>query len=128
MAPVAARLHEELSPLPSPDRSQNPQSELTPYARDSETKTLSLLDEALISGTGRTIDGQILKQLQDRAQGHRAVALAPTNTRRRVRRRCPKELSERGAEAKAMREILETQQKYIAESIAKQDKRDSRQC
>ena len=37
---------------------------LSPYARESETKTLSLLDDALIAGTGHKIDDQVLKQLQ----------------------------------------------------------------
>ena len=63
--PGAARLHEELIPVTA--RWTDPKirkGDLSPYARESETKTLSLLDEALIAGTGRKIDAQILKQLQ----------------------------------------------------------------
>ena len=38
-----------------------------------------------------------------------------------------KKLRERGeAEAKAMREILETQQKYISDTVAKHEKMDDR--
>src|ERR1022692_3072234 len=63
--PAAARLHEELIPVTA--RWVDPQlrkEPLKPYARESETKTLSLLDQALLTGTGRAITDQVLKQLQ----------------------------------------------------------------
>ncbi len=128
--PSAARLHEELIPVTA--RWTDPQirkNVLTPYARESETKTLNLLDEALISGTGRSIDNQILKQLQASAPKDIEQLLSHLQTRgEEYAVDARKKLTERGlAEAKAMREILETQKKYIAESIAKHDKRDARQ-
>ena len=128
--PSAARLHEELIPVTA--RWTDPQirkNVLTPYARESETKTLNLLDEALISGTGRSIDNQILKQLQASAPKDIEQLLSHLQTRgEEYTVDARKKLTERGlAEAKAMREILETQKKYIGESIAKHDKRDARQ-
>ena len=85
--PGAARLHEELIPITA--RWTDPQirkNALTPYARESETKTLNLLDQALISGTGRSINKQILKQLQASApKDIEQLLLAPANTRRRIR-------------------------------------------
>lgn len=128
--PGAARLHEELIPVTA--RWSDPKirkGELTPYARDSETKTLSLLDEALISGTGQKIDQQILKQLQASAPKDIEELLTHLQTRgAEYAADARKKLVERGqAEAKAMREILETQKKYIADTIAKHDKKDMRQ-
>lgn len=123
--PSAARLHEELIPVTA--RWTDPQirkNVLTPYARESEAKTLNLLDDALISGTGRSIDNQILKQLQASAPKDIEQLLSHLQTRgEEYAVDARKKLTERGlAEAKAMREILETQKKYIAESIAKHDK------
>src|SRR5207249_3689199 len=63
--PGAARLHEELVPVTA--RWTDPQIRkgvLSPYGREAETKTLSLLDESLLSGSGRKITNVILKQLQ----------------------------------------------------------------
>ena len=128
--PGAARLHEELIPITA--RWTDPKirkGDLSPYARESETKTLSLLDEAFITGTGRKIDAQILKQLQASAPKDIEQLLSHLQTRgEEYAADARKKLVERGqAEAKAMREILETQKKYIGELIAKHDKRDSRQ-
>nr|HQU44989.1 hypothetical protein [Pirellulales bacterium] len=128
--PGAARLHEELIPVTA--RWTDPsirKTDLSPYARESETKTLGLLDEALIAGTGRNIDHQILKQLQASAPKDIKQLLSHLQTRgEEYAADAKKKLVERGqAEAKAMREILETQKKYIAETVAKHDKLDSRQ-
>ena len=128
--PGAARLHEELIPVTA--RWTDPKirkSNLSPYARESETKTLSLLDEALITGTGSKIDDQILKQLQASAPSDIEQLLSHLQSRgEEYASDAKKKLVERGQiEAKAMREILETQKKYIAETIAKHDKKDSRQ-
>lgn len=128
--PGAARLHEELIPVTA--RWTDPKirkTVLSPYARESETKTLTLLDEAIISGTGRNIDDQILKQLQASAPQDIEQLLPHLQTRgEEFAVDAGKKLLERGqAEAKAMREILEAQKKYIGELIAKHDKRDPRQ-
>ena len=127
--PGAARLHEELIPVTA--RWTDPKirkSELSPYARESETKTLALLDEALIAGTGRRINDQILKQLQSSAAKDIEQLLPHLQTRgEQYAADARKKLADRGqAEAKAMREILETQKKYIAQTVAKHDKQDQR--
>ena len=128
--PGAARLHEELIPITA--RWTDPKirkGDLSPYARESETKTLSLLDEALIAGTGQKIDAQILKQLQASAPKDIEQLLSHLQSRgEEYAADARKKLVDRGqAEGKAMREILETQRKYIGELITKHDKRDSRQ-
>ena len=128
--PGAARLHEELIPVTA--RWTDPKirkADLSPYARESETKTLSLLDDALIAGTGRIINDQILKQLQASAPKDIEQLLSHLQTRgEEYAADARKKLVERGqAEAKAMREILETQKKYISETISKHDKKDSQQ-
>ena len=63
--PGAARLHEELVPVTA--RWTDPKirkGALTPYARESETKTHALLEEALAKGAGRPSPKQVIKQLQ----------------------------------------------------------------
>jgi superfamily II DNA or RNA helicase len=127
--PGAARLHEELIPITA--RWTDPKirkSSLSPYGRDSETKTLTLLDKALLAGTDQTIHGQVLKQLQASAPRDIEELLPQLQTRgEEYAADARKKLKERGeAEAKAMREILETQKKYIAQSIAKHDQPDQR--
>jgi hypothetical protein len=125
--PGAARLHEELIPITA--RWTDPKIRklsLSPYARESETKTLSLLDEALVAGSGRTINDQVLKQLQASAPRDIGELLPQLQTRgEEYAVDARKKLLDRGdAEAKAMREILETQKKYIAQTVAKHDKPD----
>jgi hypothetical protein len=128
--PGAARLHEELVPITA--RWTDPKirkSTLSLYARDSETKTLSLLDKALLAGTGRNINDQVLRQLQSSAPRDIEELLPHLQTRgEEYAADARRKLAERGeAEAKAMREILETQQKYIAQSIARYEKPDQQE-
>src|SRR5262249_32894231 len=62
--PGAARLHEELLPITA--RWTDPEIRkgvLSPYAREAETKTMTLLESSLLSG-GRGITDKTLKQLQ----------------------------------------------------------------
>jgi superfamily II DNA or RNA helicase len=125
--PGAARLHEELIPITA--RWTDPKirkAGLSPYARESETKTLGLLDKALINGTGQKINDQVLKQLQASAPRDIEELLPQLQTRgEEYAADARKKLLERGeAEARAMREILETQKKYITQTIAKHDKPD----
>ena len=129
-SPGAARLHEELVPITA--RWSDPQvrkGELSPYARDAETKTLALLDDALLAGTGRSITDEIMKQLQASAPRDLQELLPHLQTRGEdYARDAVKKLIDRGvAEAKAMREILETQRKHIADMSAKLKKYDDKQ-
>jgi len=128
--PGAARLHEELIPVTArwTDR-QVRKGPLSPYAREAETKTLTLLDDALIKGVGRSITDQVLKQLQASAPEDITQLLPHLQTRgEEYSNDAVKKLLDRGeAEAKAMREILETQKKHIAEMASKIEKYDTRQ-
>ena len=91
--PGAARLHEELIPITA--RWSDPRirkGALTPYAREAETKTLALLEEALLQKSYRPIGGEVLKNLQKRGTRGRARAVQPlASPRRRVHARRRKE-------------------------------------
>jgi hypothetical protein len=127
--PGAARLHEELIPITA--RWIDPmirKGKLSPYARESETRTLALLDRSLLDGTGRDPGAQVQKQLQaSAARDIEELLLHLQMCGEEYAADARKKLSARGeAEAKAMRDILETQKKYIAQTIAKHDKPDQR--
>jgi hypothetical protein len=128
--PGAARLHEELIAITA--RWTDPRdrkSPLTPYARDAEAKTIQLLQGSLLPKPGHEVNQvvqrnlqaaapqdihELLPHLESRGQDHAADAR--------------KKLQERGrAEAKAMRQILETQQKHIAKTAAQHAQKDDRQ-
>ena len=90
---------------------------------------MALLDNALISRTGANIEQRILEQLQASAPNDVAQLLPHLQVRgEEYAADARKKLVERGhAEAKAMREILETQKKHLVEMIARHDKKDARQ-
>lgn len=118
----AARLHEELVPVTA--RWTDPKirkGALTPYARESETKTMALLEEALAEKTHRPITKEVMNQLQ---------AAAPRDVKdlldhlqslgRAYAKDAEKKLRARAeSEAKAMRQILETQKTHISQTAAK---------
>jgi hypothetical protein len=127
--PGAARLHEEIVPVTA--RWTDPRirkGQLKPYAREAETKTLSLLDEAIAKGRGATSD-VVLRQLQ--ASAARDVSELLPHLQNRGNEHADdaeKKLAERAeAEAKAMQEILETQKKHIAATVKKHEKDDPQQ-
>ncbi|MGO8747547.1 MAG: DISARM system SNF2-like helicase DrmD [Thermoguttaceae bacterium] len=126
----AARLHEDLIQVTA--RWADPKirkGELNPYARDAESRTMDLLEEAILLKGGRPITDAVLKQLQTCAPRD-VQELLPHLTARgqEYAEDADKKLRDRGeAEAKAMREILETQQKHISETVAKYEKMDDRQ-
>ncbi len=127
--PGAARLHEELISVTArwlePATRKEP---LVPYSREAELKTLDLLGDALVQpgrGVGETTQRrlqafapadvqQLLPHLTARGEQFAADA------RGRLAARA-------GAEAKAMLEILQTQKRHIAATIAKHSKDDPRQ-
>ena len=128
--PGAARLHEDLIPITArwtdPKVRKGP---LAPYAREAETKTMDLLREALLLKSGRVVTETIERQLQACAPRDVQELLAHLTLRgEQYAAEAQKKLRERAeAEAKAMREILVTQQKHIAETAAKYAKGDPRQ-
>jgi predicted nucleic acid-binding Zn-ribbon protein len=116
----AARLHEELIPVTA--RWTDPmirKAPLAPYAKDAETKTMGLLDQSLIEGTGIQLTPEVVSQLQQSAADDIRELLPHLETRgAEYAADANRKLAERGeAEAKAMREILETQKKHIEETV-----------
>jgi superfamily II DNA or RNA helicase len=125
--PGAARLHEELIPVTA--RWIDPKvrkGELTPYSRDAETKTMALLDAALLEKHAKPVPDVVQKQLQEsaardvrellshlEARGAEYAGDAQTKLKRRA-----------DAESKAMREILEAQKKHLLETVAKHEHKE----
>jgi superfamily II DNA or RNA helicase len=127
--PGAARLHEEIVPVTA--RWTDPhvrKGKLRPYAREAETKTLSLLDEATAKGRGAT-SKVVLRQLQESAARDVEELLPYLQTRgNEYAEDAERKLGDRAeAEAKAMREILETQRKHIEATVKKHEKDDPKQ-
>jgi superfamily II DNA or RNA helicase len=120
--PGAARLHEELIPVTA--RWVDPKvrkGDLAPYSREAETKTMSLLDTALLEKHAKPVPDVVLNQLKESAprdvrellphlekRGEEFAKDAITKLERRAE-----------AESKAMREILEAQKKHLLETVAK---------
>jgi superfamily II DNA or RNA helicase len=118
----AARLHEELVPVTA--RWTDPKirkGTLTPYAKDSETKTLALLDEALTQKSFRPLTAEVLKKLQAAAPRDVEELLSHLQKRgEEYAQDADKKLQARAeAEAKAMRQILETQKSHITQTVAR---------
>jgi hypothetical protein len=126
----AARLHEELIPVTArwaaPDIRKGP---LSPYAKDAETKTMALLDDSLLKAQGVKLTPEVIEQLQQAAAGDIRELLPHLETRgQEYAADAEKKLAARGAaEAKAMREILETQRKHISTTVKRISKLDPRQ-
>lgn len=126
----AARLHEELIPVTA--RWTDPmirKQPLSPYARDAELKTMALLDESLVKGQGVKLTPKVVEQLQQSAPGDISELLERLEERgREYADEAEKKLLTRGeAEARAMREILETQQNHIATTVKRFEKMDQNQ-
>lgn len=122
----AARLHEELIPVAA--RWTDPKirrEKLSPYARDAETRTLDLLDEAIRKPKGDMSDA-VLKQLQASAPQDVTELLPHLQMRgEEYAALAERKLRDRGeAEGKDMRSILENQQKHIVSTVAKHSKDD----
>jgi SNF2 family DNA or RNA helicase len=126
----AARLHEELIPVTArwaaPDIRKGP---LSPYAKDAEAKTMALLEDSLLKAKGIKLTPEVIEQLQQAAAGDIHQLLPHLETRgEEYAADAEKKLAARGAaEAKAMREILETQRKHISTTVKRISKLDPRQ-
>jgi SNF2 family DNA or RNA helicase len=128
--PGAARLHEELIPVAA--RWPDPHIRkglLTPYGHEAETRTLNLLEESLFQHYSEAISDIVREQLQAAAPRDIQELLPHLQARgEEYAMDAEKKLKDRGeAEAKAMREILETQKKHIAAMVERQEKMDARQ-
>jgi superfamily II DNA or RNA helicase len=116
----AARLHEELIPVTA--RWIDPairKAPLSPYAKDAESKTMALLDQSLLKGARIKLAPEVIAQLQQSASDDIRQLLPHLETRgAEYALDARRKLAERGeAEAGAMREILQTQQKHISDTI-----------
>jgi SNF2 family DNA or RNA helicase len=124
--PNAARLHEELVPVAArwTDAAVR-RSPLTPYGRETEARTLELLDKALADAASRQVPDPVSRQLA--ASGQRDITeLLPHLERRGQEYRTDAEakLAERGRrESDDMRRLLEAQRKRIEEQAKRVDQR-----
>jgi hypothetical protein len=128
--PGAARLHEELIPVTA--RWTDPQirqTALSPYAREAETRTLTLLETALGESHGHPIADTVIQQLQHSALQDVEELLPHLQARGEAYARdAEQKLQQRSdAEAKAMHDILETQKRHITTTVARHDKMDTHQ-
>lgn len=121
----AARLHEELIPVTArwidPNIRKGP---LSLYAKDAEAKTMTLLDDSLLNGAGIKLTPEVVSQLQEAAAKDIQELLPHLQTRgEEYAADAEKKLAARGvAESNAMREILETQRKFLSETIKRVSK------
>jgi superfamily II DNA or RNA helicase len=123
--PGAARLHEELVPITA--RWIDPavrKGELAPYSREAESKTMSLLDVALLEKHEQPVPDVIMRQLQQAAPKDVRELLPHLEKRAAEYARDAAALLEKRAttESKAMREILEQQQKHIESTVERHDR------
>ena len=120
--PRAARLHEELVPVTArwTELSQR-KSGLSPYGREAETKTLDLLETALLPTGAKGVDPVIQEKLRIAAATDIAELLPHLERRGKEVAEGARILLAKRAdqEATAMRTILEEQKKRVAETATK---------
>jgi len=126
----AARLHEELVPVTAKWSELDVRtSDLKPLGHAAEEKTMELLNRSLLESAGIKLPKPVVAQLQSAAPTD-IQQLLPHLTARceEAASDAERRLAQRGeAEAAAMREILETQQKHISETVKRISKLDQRQ-
>jgi superfamily II DNA or RNA helicase len=126
----AARLHEELIPVTA--RWVDPnirKGQLSPYAKDAETKTMNLLDDSLLNAAGIKLTPEVIAQLQAAAAKDIHELLPHLQTRGEdYAAEAEKKLAARGvAESNAMREILETQRDHLRTRLKKYETFDPKE-
>ena len=128
--PGAARLHEELIAVAA--RWIDPpirKGALIPDEGESQLQSLHLLEQSLLQPSGRSLTPALLAQLQGAAPLDVQQLLPHLQTRgEQAGHQAEALLRKRGQdEAQAMRDILETQRKHIAETARRLEKSDPRQ-
>jgi SNF2 family DNA or RNA helicase len=118
----AARLHEQLIPVTA--RWIDPavrKDHLSPYAREAESRTLALLDSALLEEHSRPVPEVILRQLQDAAANDVRELLPHLQMRAKeyVEDAIAKLKHRADDESKKMREILEAQKRHLQETVTR---------
>lgn len=119
--PGAVRLHEELVPVTARwIDSMVRKRALAPYGREAEARTLTLLDEALLSAGAQPIPEAVVRQLQAAAPRDIQELLPHLQLRCAEFIHDAKLLLEKRAEieAKQMLDILQTQKKHLIETVA----------
>lgn len=117
--PGAVRHHDELVPITAAWSIGDDPARLSPYKRDTEKLTLELLDDALLKHASHPVPEAALELLKRHAAAD-VNALLPHLTEQAalLKQRAITMLHERGQrEARAMREVLERQQKKIAKQL-----------
>ncbi|MFZ4699885.1 MAG: helicase-related protein, partial [Candidatus Methylumidiphilus sp.] len=121
--PGAVRLHEELLTVTA--RWQEParrKQGLLPYGRDTEARTLELLERALLpQASGHAIAEPVQRQLQASLPMDIGQLLPHLEARgQQARTEAEQRLADRGRiEAESLRNILEDQRKRVAEALGK---------
>lgn len=120
--PGATRLHEEILSVTARWSPASTRKEaLTPYARDTEARTLELLDRALLPSQRKEAPEQVRSSLLESIATD-IEQLLPHLQKRGQESRTDAEsaLTERGqTEAKSMREVLEQQKKRVLAELGK---------
>ena len=122
--PGAARLHEELIPITA--RWVDPEirkGQLAPYGREAETKTMTLLDTALLEKHARAVPDVVLRQLQTSAPRDVRELLPHLETRgaEYAKDAIAKLQGRAAAESQAMSKILEEQKRHLSETVTKHE-------
>ena len=122
--PGAARLHEEIIPVTARWRDSNRTGPIAPYARTGETETLRLLNDALKSTRDHAINDTICRQLLETVTRDIQDLLPHLETRAAEYEKDARvALGKRAnAESKAIRDILDLQQKHLVASMSDYDK------
>jgi superfamily II DNA or RNA helicase len=130
----AERLHEELVPITArwvePGQRSRP---LEPYAREAESKTLDLLEQALADSAGDRSRAGIPEVVQSRLLAAAARDIGELLPRLEPRaaewaKAAEAKLRERGErEARELAETLERQRQRVRDELAKYDGKDMRQ-
>ena len=125
--PNAARLHEQLIPVTA--RWIDPavrKGHLSLYAREAESRTLTLLDSALLEKHSRPVPEVILRQLQDAAANDVRELLPHLETRANeyAEDAIAKLKYRADDESKKMRDILEEQKKHLHDTVARYSRQD----
>lgn len=120
----AARLHEEIVAVTA--RWQEPDRRgvgLKPYGRDSEEKTIELIEEALLPSNGKAVPQPVQKQLIDTTRQDIQELLPHLEERaEKLKAAALKKLGERaGKEATEMQRILEDQRRRILAAAKRVD-------
>jgi hypothetical protein len=117
--PGAVRLHEAIVHVTARwVETARRAAALAPYGREAETRTLTLLEDALLAKHAKPVGEPIVRRLRDAATRDVRELMPHLEARGgELAEEAAEQLAKRGDhEAQAMREILETQKRRVAET------------